>query len=84
MSNNTINTMVHTGTFTKADGSKRTMRFVRWGDIPSTFKGNARGLNVKQGDIETVYDVEAHGYRSFNNKTVVGTISSIQETVTFS
>ena len=76
--------MVHTGTFTKADGSKRTMRFVRWGDIPSTFKGNARGLNVKQGSIETVYDVEAHGYRSFNNDTVVGTISSIQESVTFS
>ena len=80
---NTINTTVHTGTFTKADGSKRTMRFVKWNDIPSDFKGNPSGLNLKSGNIETVYDVEAKGYRSFNNGTVVGSISSTREPVTF-
>jgi len=84
MSNNSINTTVHTGTFTKADGSNRTMRFVRWGDIPLTFKGNSSDQKVLKGPMETVYDVEAHGYRSFNNSTVVGKISTIQESVTFS
>jgi hypothetical protein len=81
---NTINTTVHTGTFTKADGSKRTMRFVRWGDIPSSYKGNPSNLNVKSGLIETVYDIDAKGYRSFNNSTLVGNISSKSESVTFS
>jgi hypothetical protein len=80
---NSINTTVHTGTFTKADGSKRTMRFVRWGDIPSSFKGNPSDLNVKKGSLETVYDVEAKGYRSFNNGTMVGSISTMKESVTF-
>jgi hypothetical protein len=80
---NTINTTVHTGTFTKADGSKRTMRFVKWTDIPSDFKSNPNGTHLKSGTMETVYDVDAKGYRSFNNGTVVGTISSIKENVTF-
>mgnify|MGYP003960457403 FL=1 len=80
---NTINTMVHTGTFTKADGSERTMRFVKWTDIPSSFRGNPKNLNVQSGAIETVYDVEAKGYRSFNNGTMVGHVSSIKESVTF-
>ena len=81
---NTINTTVHTGTFTKADGSKRTMRFVRWGDIPSSFKGNPSDLNVQKGSIETVYDVDRKGYRSFNNSTVEpGSMSSIREAVNF-
>ena len=78
---NTINTTVHTGTFTKADGSNRTMRFVRWGDIPSSYKGSSTSRH--SGDSETVYDVDAKGYRTFNNKTVVGSISSKSESVTF-
>ena len=81
MSNNTINTTVHTGTFTKADGSKRTMRFVKWNDIPSSYKGSA--TSRYSGDSETVYDVDAKGYRTFNNKTIVGSISSVRENVTF-
>ena len=81
---NTTNTTVHTGTFTKADGSKRTMRFVRWGDIPSAYKSNPSSLNVQKGAIETVYDVDRKGYRSFNNSTVEeGSMSSIRESVNF-
>ena len=40
MNNTTINTTVHTGTFTKADGSQRTMRFVRFSDIPASYRGD--------------------------------------------
>tara|TARA_B100000131_G_C17943127_1_gene543212 strand:+ start:63 stop:308 length:246 start_codon:yes stop_codon:yes gene_type:complete len=78
---NTINTNVHTGTFTKADGSKRTMRFVRWNDIPASYKGTSSSRH--SGDSETVYDVEANGFRSFNNKTLVGSITTVMESVTF-
>ena len=80
---NTINTTVHTGTFTKADGSKRTMRFVKWTDIPSSYRGNPSNSKTQSGTVETVYDVDAKGYRSFNNGTIIGSISSIRESVTF-
>ncbi len=82
MSNNTIHTTVHTGTFTKADGSQRTMRFVKWNDIPSSYRGSSTSRH--SGDSETVYDVDAKGYRTFNNTTIVGSISSVKESVTFS
>ena len=78
---NTINTTVHTGTFTKADGSNRTMRFVRWSDIPSSYRGDSKAR--VSGNIETVYDIEAKGYRTFNNGTLVGQLSSAKEPVTF-
>ncbi len=79
--NNTINTTVHTGTFTKADGSQRTMRFVRFSDIPSSYRGDKSPRVTEH--IETVYDVDAKGYRTFNNSTVVGSISSTKEVVQF-
>lgn len=79
---NTINTTVHTGTFTKADGSQRTMRFVKWNDIPSSYRGSHTSRH--SGDSETVYDVDAKGYRTFNNTTIIGSISSVKESVTFS
>jgi hypothetical protein len=79
--NNSINTTVHTGTFTKADGSQRTMRFVRFSDIPSSYRGDKTPRS--NGSIETVYDVDAQGYRTFNNSTVVGSLTSIKEVVTF-
>ena len=75
-------TTVNTGTFTKADGSQRTMRFVRFSDIPSDFRGNKSARIA--GDVETVYDVDAKGYRVFNNTTVIGEVSSSEEVVTFS
>ena len=75
-------TTVNTGTFTKADGSERTMRFVRFNDIPSDFRGDKSPRSF--GDAETVYDVEAKGYRVFNNTTVIGEVSSTEEVVAFS
>ena len=81
MNNNAINTTVHTGTFTKADGSQRTMRFVRFSDIPSSYRGASSPRS--NGSIETVYDVDAKGYRTFNNSTVVGSLTSTKEVVTF-
>ena len=81
MNNTTINTTVHTGTFTKADGSQRTMRFVRFSDIPASYRGDKSPRS--NGNIETVYDVDAKGYRTFNNDTIVGSLSSSKEVVTF-
>ena len=81
MNNTTINTTVHTGTFTKADGSQRTMRFVRFSDIPASYRGDKAPRS--NGNIETVYDVDAQGYRTFNNGTIVGSLSSSKEVVTF-
>ena len=75
-------TLVNTGTFTKSDGSQRTMKFVRFSDIPTVFRGNKSPRIT--GETETVYDVEAKGYRVFNNTTVIGEVSSTEEVVTFS
>ena len=94
MSNTTINTTVYTGTFTKTDGSRRTMRFVKWKDVPGNpdlvAHGEEMGLKRTSGidgsnapGVETVYDVEAKGYRSFNNGTIIGSLSSVRESVTF-
>ena len=80
---NTINTTMHTGTFTKADGTQRTMRFVKWNDIPMGYRCSSYGVNIKSGEIETVYDVDAGAYRSFNHGTIVGSLSSVSESVTF-
>ena len=39
----------YTGTFTKADGSARLMRFIRLTDLPDTFLANrVKGNNVSE------------------------------------
>lgn len=74
---------VYTGTFTKADGTPRTMRFVRLTDLPDEFlstrvKGGevtdartkAKAKMLSEGK-ETVWDLEANNFRVFNwNATV--------------
>ena len=73
----------YTGTFTKADGSARLMRFVRLTDLPDSFlesriKGTgasearttARPKMLAEGK-ETVWDLEANNFRVFNWNTTV-------------
>jgi len=75
--------IVYTGTFKKADGSARTMRFARLTDLPDEFLST----RVKGGEVtearakaktkmmaegkETVWDIEAHNFRVFNWNTTV-------------
>ena len=76
------NVTVHTGTFTKLNGQKRTMRFVKYEDVPASIKGNS--VRSMSSGFETVYDVDSNGFRTFNNATVIGEVTNRKETVTFS
>ena len=82
MSNIQSNVTVHTGTFTKLNGQKRTMRFVKYDDVPSSIKGSS--VRAMSSGFETVYDIEFNGFRTFNNATVIGEVTSRTESVTFS
>ena len=81
MSNST-NVTVHTGTFTKLNGQKRTMRFVKYEDVPASIKGQS--VRAMSSGFETVYDIESKGFRTFNNATVIGEVTRVMESVTFS
>ena len=79
--NNTINMTVYTGTFTKSNGQSRTMNFIRPSDAPSgTFPSSMRQRSLRPG-FETVWDIDAGGYRTFNSNTQVGSLSSSTRSV---
>ena len=77
--------VVYTGTFTKQDGTTRTMRFIRSRDVPQTqFKNPASTMNRKLREgYEVVYDIERRGFRAFNWNTVQGEVRSNERTVNF-
>ena len=65
----------YTGTFTTKSGETRTMTFVRGNDMPSSmFEGKTRPKQTGTGH-EVVFDVNAHGFRTFNWNTVSGDVS---------
>tara|TARA_R100000152_G_C6593755_1_gene53301 strand:- start:67 stop:309 length:243 start_codon:yes stop_codon:yes gene_type:complete len=64
----------YTGTFTTMKGSRRTMTFVRNDDIPVTLRGGGT-KNLREG-LETVYDINAKQFRTFNWKTSIGEVSA--------
>ena len=81
MSNSTINTTVYTGTFTKSNGQNRTMNFIRPSEAPSgTFPSSMRTRSLRPG-FETVWDIDAGAYRTFNSNTMVGTLTSSTRSV---
>ena len=70
---NMTNIKYYRGTFSKANGELRTMFFVRSQDLPTTFvetntKGTGNQRNLKEG-LETVWDLQAQGWRTFNWRT---------------
>ena len=78
--------IVYTGTFTKADGTARTMHFARLTDLPDEFlstrvKGGevseartqAKAKMMSEGK-ETVWDLEANNFRIFNWNTALDDI----------
>ena len=64
----------YTGTFTTKGGNRRTMTFVRGDDIPTSLhKGGTKRLSE---GLETVYDIHAKQFRTFNWKTSIGEVSA--------
>ena len=70
------------GFYKKVNGEVREMYFVRTTDLPASFlneqlvgDGNKK-RNLKKG-METVWDVKAQAFRTFNWETVVGEIKEI-------
>ena len=83
MSNNTYTQ--YTGTFTKADGSTRTMNFVKPQDLPYThFSSNQRKPQVsRDGKTQVVWDVDRKSFRRFNMSTQVGKLTESKVQITF-
>ena len=67
----------YTGTFRKADGSTRTMSFIKTSDLPHThFSSNQiKGNTSRDGKTVVVYDTQLRAFRRFNTSTQVGNIS---------
>jgi len=76
MNTTTTNTYTaYTGTFTKKDGSNRTMTFIRGRDIPSSVKRTSNASRTLSEGYEIVYDVNANGFRMFNWRSTIGEVS---------
>jgi hypothetical protein len=71
--------IVYKGTFTKKDGSKRTMKFIKTKDLPNKFlsdrlKGTGKESNLGESR-ELVWDLDNQGFRVFNYETTVGKVT---------
>ena len=72
----------YVGTFLKADGSKRKMKFARLSDLPSDYlrdkiKGSRKPFKQAPGH-ELVWDLESKAFRIFNHSTIQGHLSAIE------
>ena len=78
------NVTIFNGTFHKQNGDRRTMRFIRRQDLPSSMVNEAtiRNLEDKTGS-EVVYDIDARAFRQFNWKTVEGQVLETKSTFNF-
>ena len=70
------------GFYKKVNGEVREMYFVRASDLPESFLNETLvGKNNKkrtlQKGMETVWDMKAQGFRTFNWETVVGQVEEI-------
>ena len=78
----TLNANVYTGSFTKKDGTTRTMRFLKENAVPNSLRGSGvkpRYLDTKH---EVVFDLDQNGWRVFNHNTVVEKPSYSRQEVT--
>jgi len=75
----------YTGTFTKKDGSRRTMNFIKVDDLPSNMisESHRKGQTSSQSSSQVVYDTQAGGFRTFNFGTQVGSITSRDVSLSF-
>ena len=70
------------GTYTKKDGSLRTMRFVKISELSEDFvasqlKGTGKPRQLTEG-YQLVWDLDKKGFRIFNQKTIVGEVKEFQ------
>lgn len=82
MSNTNSQSMtVHSATFVTQRGDRRDINFVRPSEAPDgTFPTYLRERNLQPG-YETVWDIDRQQYRTFNNNTVVGSVSTSTQDV---
>jgi hypothetical protein len=70
--------IVYKGTFTKKDGSKRTMKFIKTKDLPKDFLSAKLKGTGKQNDLgeskELVWDIDNSNFRIYNYATTVGEV----------
>jgi hypothetical protein len=72
---------VHNATFVTKRGDQRVINFVRPSEAPDgTFPTYLRERNLQPG-YETVWDIDRQQYRTFNNNTVVGSVSTSTKAV---
>jgi hypothetical protein len=72
------------GTFIKQNGERRTMRFLKIADLPSTllegkFKGGKKH-SLAEGS-ELVWDIDEKDFRVFNHKLLVDKIEEFEYTL---
>lgn len=73
---------VNTTTFTKADGSSRTMNYVRFADLPQQFTSTLGTPRTLSAGRELVWDVDANNFRIVNLNTQIGDTTSSVRSVT--
>ena len=64
--------MSYVGTFIKASGEARKMKFVKVEDLPLDTEGDKKDKKERklQKGMELVWDLEKQGYRIFNHSTI--------------
>lgn len=70
------------GSFRKKNGDLRDMIFVKMEDLPDYFldervQGTGSPRTLAEG-MQTVWDVEAEGFRTFNWNTVEGKVKAVR------
>ena len=75
---------IYNGTFRKLNGQRRTMRFIRKTDLPSSMinENIISTLEGKTGN-EVVYDVDKREFRQFNWNTTEGQVTETSSTFNF-
>jgi len=78
----TLNANVYTGSFTKKDGTTRTMRFLKENAVPSSLRGSGVKPRYLDSKHEVVFDLDQNGWRVFNHNTVIEKPSFSRQEVT--
>jgi hypothetical protein len=72
----------YTGTFTKKDGTRRTMSFIKTQDLPKSVWTGDTSSTGGSTNRQVVYDTKAGGFRNFNFGTQIGQL--VQEQISYS
>ena len=72
------------GTFTKKDGSRRTMKFAKLADMPQNIIGpkiTGKQKHTLQPGMELVWDLDENDLRIFNYNTLVDRLEEFEYTL---